>query len=342
MKRLAAVLFLVLPLAAPALAGPKISFGIHTPQENTTWEDLVATWQEAERLGFESAWLYDHFIPIAGDKDGPVLEGWTALAALATKTEKIRIGVLVTGNTYRNPALLAKMATTVDHLSRGRLEFGIGAAWEEHEHRAYGIPFHTARERAERLGEALEVITRLWNEEKPSFEGEYYSLHEAEFAPPPVQKPHPPIVIGGKGKQWIMPLVGRYADEWNIALGVTPEGVRERMEIVRAACEEAKRSGCVERVSAFFPLISITNVPLAGPLTRLGARFVVEKRMADSILAGSAASIRARIAEYVGAGADRVIVSLRPPYDHDLMREFAEEVMPAFSGEASAAGAEGK
>ena len=216
MKKLAAALLLALPLAGAAFAGPKVSFGILMPQESTTWEDLVATWKEAERLGFESAWLFDHFIPPSGDKDGSVFEGWTTLAALATQTEKIRIGILVTGNTYRNPAILAKMATTVDHVSGGRLEFGIGAAWEEHEHRAYGIPFYTARERAKRLGEALEVITRLWTEEKPSFRGQYYTLHEAEFEPKPVQKPHPPIVVGGQGKKWIMPLVGRYADEWNV------------------------------------------------------------------------------------------------------------------------------
>ena len=324
MKKLAAALLLALPLAGAAFAGPKVSFGILMPQESTTWEDLVATWKEAERLGFESAWLYDHFIPPSGDKDGSVFEGWTTLAALATQTEKIRIGILVTGNTYRNPAILAKMATTVDHVSGGRLEFGIGAAWEEHEHRAYGIPFYTARERAKRLGEALEVITRLWTEEKPSFRGQYYTLHEAEFEPKPVQKPHPPIVVGGQGKKWIMPLVGRYADEWNVGL-VSPEGVRERLKIAQQARERAGRSGRLERVSVVFPLVSITNVPLADP--------VVDKRVADAILAGSASSIRERIAEYVEVGANRVIVSLRPPFDHGLMRKFAEEVMPAFQGE---------
>ena len=332
MKKLAAVLLFTLPLAGAAFAGPKVSFGILMSQESTTWEDLVATWKEAERLGFESAWLYDHFIPTSGDRDGSVFEGWTTLAALATQTEKIRIGILVTGNTYRNPAILAKMATTVDHISGGRLEFGIGAAWEEHEHRAYGIPFYTARERAQRLGEALEVITRLWKEEKPSFRGQYYSLHQAEFEPKPVQKPHPPIVVGGQGEKWIMPLVGRYADEWNAPL-VSPEGVRERLKIAQQARERAGRSGRLERVSVVFPLVSITNVPLAGTVTRLAARLKVEKRVADAMLAGSASSIRERIAEYVEAGANRVIVSLRPPIEHGLMRKFAEEVMPAFQGE---------
>ncbi|MGH7818982.1 MAG: TIGR03560 family F420-dependent LLM class oxidoreductase, partial [Candidatus Binatia bacterium] len=212
----------VLLVAEAGAAERRIEFGIQTPPEGTTWQELLETWQEAERLGYESAWVYDHFAPIIGDHDGPVLEGWTLLAALAAKTEKIRIGVLVTGNTYRNPAVLAKMATTVDHVSGGRLEFGIGAAWAEFEHTAYGIPFYTAKERAERLGEALEVIKRLWTQEHATFDGKYYDLREAPFAPKNVQKPHPPIVIGGKGEKWIMPLVGRYADEWNVPIGVTP------------------------------------------------------------------------------------------------------------------------
>ena len=335
MKKLAAALLFALPLAGAAFAGPKVSFGIQMVQESTTWEDLVATWKEAERLGFESAWLHDHFISTPGDRDDWVFEGWTTLAALATQTEEIRIGTLVTGNTYRNPAILAKMATTVDHVSGGRLDFGIGAAWKEHEHRAYGIPFYTARERAKRLGEALEVITRLWTEEKPSFRGQYYTLHQAEFEPKPVQKPHPPIVVGGQGKKWIMPLVGRYADEWNVPGNISPEGVRERLKIAQQARERAGRSGRLERVSVAFLLVSITNVPLAeDPVTRLGARLRVDKRFADAIiLAGSASSIRERIAEYVEAGANRVIVGLRPPIDHGLMRKFAEEVMPAFQGE---------
>ena len=332
-----AIALVLAVFVSTAAAGPHVEFGIQTPQENTTWEDLVATWQEAERLGFESAWVYDHFIPIVGDKDGPALEGWTALAALAAKTETIRIGVLVTGNTYRNPAILAKMATTVDHVSNGRLELGIGAAWEKFEHDAYGIPFHTAKERADRLGEALRVIRALWTEEQPSFVGEYYTLRKAPFAPAPVQKPHPPIVIGGKGKKWIMPLVARYADEWNVPLGVEPEGVRERMEIVRRECDRAGRSPCVERISAFLPLVNITNVPFAGPVTRLGARLLVEERIARSILAGSADDIAERIQQYVEAGATRVILSIRPPYDRDLIRRFAEEVMPRFRPAATGA-----
>ena len=278
----AIVLGTVIATASPATAG--VAFGIHTPQENATFEQLVAAWQEAERLGFDQAWAYDHFAPLMGSKDGPVLEGWTLLAALARETQRIRIGLLVTGNTYRNPAVLAKMATTVDHVSDGRLNFGIGAAWEEYEHTAYGVPFFDARERAERLGEALEVITLLWRGGHPTFQGKYYSLFEAPMSPQPVQRPHPPIVIGGQGPKWIMPLVAKYADEWNVPVGLTPDDVRTRIAEMRAECARIGRSPCVERVSVLLPLISITGVPLAGPATRLAARALVEKRIASSLL----------------------------------------------------------
>ncbi len=316
-------------LPGPAAAG-RVEFGIHTPQEHTTWADVLATWQEAERLGFEQAWAYDHFAPIMGDKDDPALEGWTLVAALSQRTERLRIGLLVTGNTYRHPAVLAKMAATVDQMSAGRLNFGIGAGWEEYEHTAYGIPFYDARERAERLGEALEVITRLWRDDHPSFAGRFYQLVKAPFSPKPVQRPHPPIVIGGQGPKWIMPLVARYADEWNVPVGLTPDDVRERIAALRAECARIGRSPCVERVSAFLPLVAMTGIPLAGPATRLAARAVVDGRIARSLLVGSASDIQERLRAYVDAGATSIIVSLRAPYDRDLMRRFAAEVMPAF------------
>ena len=322
------VLGALLVAASPAVAG--VTFGIHTPQENVTFDQLAAAWQEAERLGFDQAWAYDHFAPIMGSKDGPVLEGWTLLAALARETQRIRIGLMVTGNTYRNPAVLAKMATTVDHVSGGRLNFGIGAGWEEYEHTAYGVPFFDARERAARLGEALEVITLLWRGGHPTFRGKYYTLFEAPMSPLPVQRPHPPIVIGGQGPKWIMPLVAKYADEWNVPIGLTPDDVRSRIAEMRAECARIGRSPCVERVSVLLPLISITGVPLAGPATRLAARALVEKRIARSLLIGSPADIRDRLRPYVDAGATGIIVSLRPPFSPELMRKFAAEVMPAF------------
>jgi len=314
----------------PAPAAKKILFGIQTGQQDTTYAALVDIWKEAEALGFDSAWNFDHLAPIRGDVNGPCLEGWTLLSALAAHTSKLRIGTLVTGNTYRNPALLAKMATTVDIISNGRLELGIGAAWFEPEHQAYGFPFYTAKERADRLGESLEVITKLWTADHPSFAGKYYTLKNAPFNPPPVQKPHPPIVIGGKGKKWIMPLVAKYGDGWNVPIGVSPQGIKNRLQIIHDECKRIGRMPCDPEVSAFLVLYSISDVPLAGPVTKLGARMVAGKGVSRSILTGTAQAITEQIREYVDAGATHIIVHIEPPYDKELLRRFAREVIPNF------------
>jgi F420-dependent oxidoreductase-like protein len=328
-------LFAALCLTTPAVgqeAAPKkrIQFGIQTGQQDVTYEQIRDIWQEAERLGFDSAWDFDHFAPIRGDFEGPCLEGWTLLGALAAETTRIRMGTLVTGNTYRNPALVAKMATTLDQISRGRIYLGIGAAWFEKEHVAYGFPFYTAKERAERLGEALQVIHALWGPAPRNFDGQYYDVVDAPWNPPNVQQPRPPIVIGGKGKKWIMPLVGRYADAWNVPIGVSPQGIRSRMEIVRSECQKAGRASCDIEVQAFLVLFNITDVPLAGPVLRFGARIIEDKRVAQSILAGTANEIAERIQTYVDAGATHIIMNIQPPYDPELLRRFAREVMPRF------------
>jgi len=334
MRRALPVLLVIgfLSTAAAQSAAPpkKILFGIQTGQQETTYNDLVAIWQEAEALGFDSAWDFDHLTPIRGNVNNPCLEGWTLLSALATQTTKLRMGTLVTGNTYRNPALLAKMVTTVDQISNGRVYLGIGAAWFESEHRFYGFPFYSAKERTERLGEALEVITKLWTVDHPSFEGKYYALKDAPFSPAPIQKPHPPIVIGGKGKKWIMPLVAKYADGWNVPIGVSPAGIKARMQIVHEECQRIGRTPCDPEVSAFLVLYAMSDIPLAGPALQLGARVIAGKGVSRSILAGSAKEITDRIREYVDAGATHIIVHIEPPYDANLLRRFAKEVMPNF------------
>ncbi|MCX8072055.1 MAG: LLM class F420-dependent oxidoreductase [Candidatus Binatia bacterium] len=334
---LATALLLLAAAAGPTQANNapraerKILFGIQTTPQDFSYDELVTIWKDAEALGFDSAWVFDHFIPILGaDVDGPCLEGWTLLSALAAHTSKIRVGVLVTGNTYRNPAILAKMATTVDHISRGRLYFGIGAGWFELEHRAYGIPFYDAKERAQRLEEALQVIKKLWTEDHPSFAGKFYTLERAPFAPKNVQKPHPPIVIGGQGKKWIVPLVGRYANGWNAPVGLTPDDIRHRKQIIRRACERAGRHDCNIEVSALLILYSISDVPLAGPVLRLGARMIAGERIQRSVLAGSPDEIASKIQGYIDAGVDHIIMNIQPKYDRKLLERFAAEVMPRF------------
>ncbi len=316
--------------SAPTPTAKKVLFGIQTGQQEVTYQDIVKIWKEAEALGFDSAWDYDHLMPIRGDVNNSCLEGWTLLSALATQTTKLRIGTLVTGNTYRNPALLAKMATTVDQISGGRLLLGIGAAWFEPEHVAYGFSFYSAKDRAAHLGEALEVITKLWTADHPSFSGQYYTLSQAPFSPLPVQKPHPPIIVGGEGKKWIMPLVAKYADGWNVPIGVSPAGVKKRLQIVHDECQRIGRTPCDPEVSVLMVLYSISDIPLAGPVTRLGARVIAGKGVSRSILAGSPKEITEQIRAYVDAGATHIIMNLQPPYDPALLRRFATEVMPNF------------
>jgi F420-dependent oxidoreductase-like protein len=313
-------------LAATAAAVP-VRFGVQTPAEDLTYEQMRETWRLIESLGYDSVWLADHLAPVLGDKDRPYHEAWTLLSALAAQTSRIRVGVLVTSNTFRSPALLAKMATTVDHVSGGRLALGIGAGWVEAEHRAYGIPFHTAEERAQRLGEALEVITRLWDDDHPTLDGRFYDLERAPFAPKPVQRPHPPIVVGGQGPKWIMPLVARWADEWNVPLGITPDGMRARRAALDAECARLGRAPCVPDVSVFLVLGRITDDPVPEETARPQATTPFLEKVLVSLLQGSPAQITAKIRTYVDAGATSVIVVST---DHARLRRFAAEVVPAF------------
>src|SRR5947208_980140 len=190
-----------------------LRFGLKLSGQDTTIDALRAVWRIADDAGFDHVWDFDHLASIGeGGPDRPIYEGWTLLAAMAGATKRVRIGCLVTGNTYRNPATLAKLAVTVDHLSNGRLEFGIGAGWFETEHRMFG--FDGLDHRVGRLSESLQVIKALWMEDQPTFRGRYYTLEAAVANPRPKQNPHPPIWIAGVAEQMIA-VVARHADVWN-------------------------------------------------------------------------------------------------------------------------------
>jgi alkanesulfonate monooxygenase SsuD/methylene tetrahydromethanopterin reductase-like flavin-dependent oxidoreductase (luciferase family) len=200
-----------------------LSFGIKTAPMHTTYEGILKVWKEADKNpNFEHAWLFDHFAPIRGSLDDPRLEAWTLLSALAAETNRIRIGVMVTGNTHRHPAILANMAATVDIISQGRLDFGIGAGWNEYEHDSYDIPLYKPGERIRRLDESCQMIKMLFTQHLTNFDGRYYTLKEARCEPKPIQKPYPPFVLGGKGEKLMLRVVAKHADIWN-AVGVNPE-----------------------------------------------------------------------------------------------------------------------
>jgi F420-dependent oxidoreductase-like protein len=215
------------------------TLGIKLSQQLCTLDDLRAVWKLADEAGFDHLWAFDHFNPIFAPVEGDIFEGMTLLAAMAAATERTRIGLMVAGNTYRHPGVLAKMATTIDHLSGGRLEFGLGAAWAEVEHTMLGIEFPPVGQRIRRLGEALTVIRALWTEETANFDGRYYTLTDAISNPKPLQKPYPPIWIGGSGEKLTLRVVAEHADVWN-AMGSVEECVR-KAEILKAHCEDVGR-----------------------------------------------------------------------------------------------------
>jgi F420-dependent oxidoreductase-like protein len=208
--------------------------------QNATIDQLRAVWRVADEAGFDHCWCMDHLATLGARDDGPIFEAWTLLAGMAVATSRTRIGCMVTGNTYRHPAVLAKAAVTVDHLSGGRLEFGLGAGWAENEHTMLGLPFGTRGDRADWLEEACQVIRSLWTQERTSFDGGCYQLDEAVAEPKPVQQPYPPIWIGGSGRQRTLRITARYADVWNAA-GGSPGEVAEVSAVLDQRCAEIGR-----------------------------------------------------------------------------------------------------
>ena len=216
-----------------------LRFGLKNSGQATTIQALRDVWRIADESGFDHVWDFDHFASIGPDgTDRPVYEGWALLAAIAQTTRRVRFGALVTGNTYRHPAVLAKMAVTVDHLSGGRLEFGIGAGWAEAEHRMFGI--EGLDHRVGRLHESLEVMTSLWTKERTTFDGRYYKFRDAVGNPKPIQKPHPPIWIGAGG-DLMLTVVARFADVWNPSGASTPEAAAELGRKLDEACRQIER-----------------------------------------------------------------------------------------------------
>ena len=216
-------------------------FAFKTSPQETTWADMLAVWKVADDIElFESGWTFDHFYPIFSDSTGPCMEGWITLTALAQATTRLRMGTLVTGIHYRHPAILANMATTLDIVSGGRLELGIGAGWNEEESGAYGIELGTPAQRSNRFEEACEVIVGLLTQETTTVKGEYYQLSDARNEPKPVQRPHPPICIGGSGERRTLRTAARFAQHWNF-LGGTPEDFARKRDILYQHCEDLGR-----------------------------------------------------------------------------------------------------
>jgi F420-dependent oxidoreductase-like protein len=216
-------------------------FAFKTSPQDTEWADMLAVWRAADDIDFyESGWTFDHFYPIFSDPTGPCLEGWVTLTALAQATQRLRVGVLVTGNIYRHPAVLANMAATLDIVSDGRLELGIGAGWNQEECDGYGIELPPLKQRFDMFDEACQVIIGLLTQTTTDFAGEHYRLQQARCEPKPVQRPHPPIVIGGGGEKRTLRSVARYAQHWNYPGGPVEDFARKR-KILDEHCADVGR-----------------------------------------------------------------------------------------------------
>ncbi|GCE12407.1 LLM class F420-dependent oxidoreductase [Tengunoibacter tsumagoiensis] len=277
----------------------RLRFGIKTAPQMTTYDDMLRVWREADEISsIEHAWLFDHFMPIGNyDPTGPCLEGWTLLSAFAALTKRLRVGLMVTGNTYRHPAVLANMAATIDVISNGRLDFGIGAGWNEQEHNAYGIPLYAAGERIRRLGEACEVYRLMMTERAPSFDGKYYQLKDAYCEPKPIQKPYPPITIGGSGEQLTLRVVARYADIWNF-VGGSPDELRRKRAILDEHCAVVGRD----------PAAIETSVQPVVNYDDLGSTLEAARG-------------------YIEAGATHIVLNLRPPYPEGIVARIDKEIV---------------
>jgi len=275
-----------------------LSFGVKTAPQWTTYDDILRVWLEADSVpSIEHAWAFDHFVPLGPDPTGPQLEGWTLLGALAARTERLRVGLMVTGNTYRHPAVLANIAVTVDHISHGRLDFGIGAGWNELEHSMYGMQLYAPGERIRRLGEACEVMKLLWTETRANFDGKYYQLKDALCEPKPVQKPYPPIVIGGSGEQLTLRVVARHANIWNF-VGGSVEDFRHKQEVLDRHCEAIGRDSSTIACS-IQSMIDYNNI----------------------------GATRDTIRPYIAEGASHIVLNLRAPYPEGIVHRLAEEIV---------------
>lgn len=316
-----------------------IRFGVQFLPQDVSWEQWRDAWLRADQLGFDSLWSYDHMHAPRGAPAQPCFEGWVGMAGLAALTRQAWVGMLVSAVLFRNPALLIKMATTVDHITGGKSILGLGAGWQVSEHQAYGWGFPPAGERVSRLAEGLQVAHALWNApsgQPASFEGAYYRLEEAYCNPPPIQQPHPPIMVAGGGPR-IVRLVARYADMWDCWPPLSD--VHARYELLRRECDAIGRPA-----DQIVRSLSVDYLYEPDP-RRLPERVdtLIQRQDRDPsvlrarLLAGGPTDMIDQIRMYADAGVQQLILHVGSPYDVEGVERFAEEVMPIFRRDASSA-----
>jgi alkanesulfonate monooxygenase SsuD/methylene tetrahydromethanopterin reductase-like flavin-dependent oxidoreductase (luciferase family) len=295
---------------------PPIRFGLFMSQAGRTWQDILDGFLLAEDLGFDHGWLVDHLVDTDHGPGAPVLEAWTLLSAIAARTNRIRLGVLVTSNTFRHPALLLKEAVTVDHVSGGRLILGLGSGWNVDEHRRYGIALPEPRERVDRLAEAVELIDLLQRQDRTTFAGRYYQVEDAPLDPRPVQQPRIPLLIAAHRPRMLR-LAARFADQWDTfptIAGASTDGVSlsiaEQAEILETACREIGRDPDTIRRSTWAE--------------------------ADDVLA-SAVAFEAFVEGHRQLGFTDFTAVLPPPDGRDVLERVARETIPKLRDQDPAA-----
>ena len=307
-------------------------FGLFTSLRDTTWDAVIDLWRHVEATGWDAACVTDHFMPNTPERAGDTLECWSTLAALAALVPRMRVGTIVLGNTYRHPAVLAKMAATVDVISGGRLVCGLGAASQQNEHEAYGIPFPPVGERLARLDEACQVLKALWTKPKSTFQGKFYRLSDAPLMPKAVQSPHPELMIGGGGEKVTLRIVAKHADHWNVWGG--PETLRRKGRILDGHCAAAGRDPKSLTRSVNTPLlITDDRGEIETLVTMVKRRMGYEEALVrDAIVAGSLAEVCDKLARLRDAGADMLFIPsmFLPRAPKPLLDRFIRDVAPAF------------
>lgn len=312
-------------------------------QEGVTWPDWLGAAHAAERLGFEAIFTSDHYLSVIRhrDRDRGSFDAWTMLSALAASTETIRIGTMVSPVTFRLPAVLAKAAVTVDRVSGGRVEIGMGAGWWEDEHRAHGFPFPDTPTRFDMLEEQLEIVHGLLVEERFSFQGRHYRLDAVPFAPKGVQEPHPPIVVGGNGGPRVAALVSRWADEFN-TVGPSPEQARERFRRVRDRLDADGRAQDSLTTSVMtWCYVGETERDAMRVIEKARERAMRVARFEDELdelrahcVVGSVDQAVERLNAYAEAGVQRIMLNHELFDDLEMLEVLAERVFPQVEGSA--------
>ncbi len=307
-------------------------FGIQIePQFGFPFSDIADLAKEAERLGLTALWASDHLLWDAKSERRNCLDVWALMPALATVTTRLRLGTLVTCNSYRIPSVLAKTAASTDHISNGRLEFGIGAGWKDIEYKAYGIPFPPVGTRLAQLEEAVQVIRALWTQERASFSGKHYQLEDAVCAPKPIQQPMK-IWMGGAGEKKLLRLVAQYADGWNMIFGYQLPVVKQKLEALKRHCDAVKRDfDKIEKSLFIVTCIADTEEELkkrdAAAAAELGTGRIFNIAHASGTI-GTAAQVAETLRSYKELGFDYFIAMFPYKQDREMMQRFAETVMP--------------